>query len=78
MAIVIWTKPDCVWCDKISQFLADRNTPFTKINVMGDDATHIRGLMRVTGMDTVPRIWNNGLLLGGYEEAVEWFKNHES
>ena len=78
--IVVWTQPNCSWCTKVCEYLADMKLEFRKIDITEPNSAHIKGVMLATGIDTVPQVWDDGVLVGGYENTTFWydqFKNEE-
>jgi glutaredoxin len=64
--ITIYSKPACPYCDAAANFLETKNIPFTKVNIVEDDAA--MELMRNKGHRTVPQIYYGDEILveGGY------------
>ena len=70
------TKTDCPWCDKAKELLQQREAPFGAFHY--NEHPMIVKLMSKAGLKTVPQIWCEGEYIGGYENLVEWFQQHES
>ena len=66
--IKIYTTHYCPFCDAAKALLHKKNIPFEEIDVSDDEAKH--ALKARTGWRTVPQIFIDGELIGGYEELV--------
>ncbi len=67
--IEIYTTSYCPFCDAAKQLLKSRGLDFTEINV--DDPKKKEALKNKTGWRTVPQIFIEGKLIGGYQELAE-------
>lgn len=69
---VIISKPDCVWCDKTKSLLRSREESFSEFSI----ANHpiFIDFLRSNKLTTVPQIYFEGELVGGYTDLEEWFK----
>jgi len=68
--IVLYTTTRCGWCRRAKQLLHDRGLDFEEIDV-GDDDARREWLVRTTGgKKTVPQIFIDDRLIGGYEELA--------
>lgn len=70
--VLIYGRPNCDWCTKAVDFCIKQDIPYRYINVMRDDFD-IAALVELTGMKTVPIIYMNGKLLGGYSDFYAFY-----
>jgi glutaredoxin 3 len=72
---IIYTKPDCPWCDKAKALLDSYNIKYA-IMVYGVDFSreYLEKLLPVGSKVTVPQIVMNGKRIGGYEDLVAYFE----
>lgn len=73
---VIITKPDCPWCEKAKNFLRSREDIFSEFSL----ANHpiLIDFLRANKLTTVPQIFHNGDLIGGYEDLVDFTNWNDS
>lgn len=67
-AVSVMTKPGCPFCSKAKEMLKDHGIDFEEINV-GREAS-LRSVRAITGEETVPQVFINGIHIGG-SEALE-------
>ncbi len=67
--IQIYTTRSCPFCDLAKRLLKDRGLDFEEIDVT--DADKKAALKAKTGWRTVPQIFIEGKLIGGYQELVK-------
>ncbi|MDI9354866.1 MAG: glutaredoxin domain-containing protein [Cyanobium sp. MAG06] len=58
--LVIYSKPNCPYCDKVKSYLSDLNIKYQEINIL-ENIEHINKL-RELGLMSVPQIFCNGEL----------------
>lgn len=77
MKIVIYSKPDCSWCDKakalLKQYSFDYSEKTLNVDYTKDD---LRELVGPDKRLTVPQIILDNKLIGGYEDLLQHFENH--
>ena len=71
--VVIYTTPYCPYCDAAKKFLKSKKVDFEEIDVADDDAMRER-LVKMSGQETVPQIFAEGVSIGGYDELVEYYR----
>lgn len=71
MKIHMITQPACPWCDKAEQLLSLLGYSLTK-SVL--DTPEKKQAFKASGLDTVPQIYVNGYLVGGFDALVEVLK----
>ncbi len=70
MKIKIYSKDNCPYCDKAKKFFKQMNMQFMEINVGRDIQRDT--YYEITGMKTLPAIYVDNKLIGGYTELVEY------
>jgi glutaredoxin 3 len=63
--LVIFGMESCPWCQKAKQLLKAQKPLFFPVG-----PEHRAELKRLTGKTSVPQIYRNGKLLGGYTDTV--------
>lgn len=63
---VVLGKPECPWCTKVETLLHDHDIEFVYMNVLGTD---LYQFMINCGLLTVPQVYRDGSLVGGYEDT---------
>lgn len=71
--VIIYGRPNCEWCTKATNFCIKNNIDYRYINVFRSDFDVV-ALVELTGMKTVPIIYVNGKLIGGYNAFVDWYQ----
>ena len=69
--IEVYTKQDCPFCHKAKDLLREKGQEFTEIDVGEDPANLMQMLERSQGRKTVPEIFIDGELIGGFDELRE-------
>jgi len=67
MKAIVWSKDQCPYCDQAKALLKSRNIEFEERNV-SQDWTREQLLEAVPTARTVPQIFLNGELVGGFTE----------
>lgn len=67
--IEVYTTSYCPFCDAAKRLLKSLGLDFTEINV--DDPEKKEALKQKTGWRTVPQIFIDGKMIGGYQELAE-------
>jgi len=71
---VMLGKPECLWCKEAMQLLWDKGIEYTYMTVVGNELTFF---LINCGLVTVPQIYKNGELIGGYDELLAYFTKSE-
>lgn len=71
--IKIYTTSSCPYCDAAKRLLQERQLTFEEIDVSDPDKKN--ELKKKTGWRTVPQIFVNDQLIGGYQELAEMDRN---
>ena len=67
--IKIYTTDDCPYCVAAKNLLTRKNLPFEEVDVSSDD--DFDALVKRTGMKTVPQIFFDDVLIGGFQELTQ-------
>jgi len=73
MKAVVWSKYHCPYCDKAKALLKMRGVEFEERKI-GDGYTKEELLEAVPNARTVPQIFIDDQLIGGYTELEKYFK----
>jgi glutaredoxin len=73
MVATIWSKPNCVWCDRAKDLLTRESIPYIE-KVVGVGATKEQLLEAVPAARSVPQILIDGVLIGGFQELQEYLR----
>ncbi len=65
--VVVYTTGYCPYCVRAKDLLKRKGTAFEEINLDGK-AQELENLKKRTGLRTVPQIFINDQLIGGYSE----------
>ena len=65
--VKIYSTNHCPFCMRAKKLLQGKNIAFTDIDITGDDNAR-RNLAEETGKKTVPQIFINGSLVGGFDD----------
>ncbi len=64
----------CPYCSKAKSLLENKEIEFEEIVI---DRSQIKELMKKTKMMTVPQIFLDDELIGGYDDLVEYFEKNK-
>ena len=67
--VEVYTWTICPYCVRAKNLLKNKGVTFQEINIDGDDAA-FEALKKRTGMKTVPQIFINDKLVGGYSDLA--------
>jgi glutaredoxin 3 len=67
--VTIYSKTYCPYCDRAKSLLASKGVAFEEINLEGKP-DEMQALVKQTGMRTVPQIFINGKLVGGFTDLA--------
>lgn len=73
MEIVIWSKEWCGYCDKAKALFKSKELPYEERKI-GDGWTKEDLLKVVPDAKSVPQIFIDGKLIGGYDDLVKHWK----
>lgn len=70
-SITIYSKNNCVYCDRAKNLLNEKNILFQEVLVDTTDQHVVSELQEKTGMKTFPQILIDNKVLGGFTELQE-------
>ena len=73
MVAVIWSKKNCVWCDRAKDLLTQSSIPYQEKNIE-TNATREQLMEAVPGAKSIPQIFIDGVYIGGFLELQEYLK----
>ena len=65
--VIVYSKSFCPFCDRAKKLLKNKGTAFEEIN-LDDKPDEMDALKKRTGQMTVPMIFINNKLIGGFSE----------
>jgi glutaredoxin len=71
----VFTAVKCQWCVKVIKFLATNGYEFDVVSIKGNPEA--LALLASKGLNTVPQVFLNKELIGGYEDTVKHFKKKQ-
>lgn len=74
--VVVYSKVPCPYCVQVERLLQARDIAYEKVDLTGD-TVGISELSAKTGMFTLPQVFVNGELVGGYTETAAADKSGE-
>ena len=73
MKVEIYTKNNCIWCDRAKLLLDSKDIEFKEID-LSDDQKREKSYNSIgENVKTVPQIYIDDLRIGGYQDLVAWF-----
>jgi glutaredoxin 3 len=66
--VKVYTKDPCPYCNSAKALLNERGIPFEEIKLSWSDHEAFMELAKKSGMKTVPQIFADEKLIGGYQE----------
>lgn len=76
MKAIVWSKYNCPYCDQAKALLKFKNIPFEEKKI-GDGYTKEELLEAVPTARTVPQIFLDDKLIGGFQELNEHLKKEK-
>jgi thioredoxin reductase (NADPH) len=70
MKIEVYTKPDCIYCNRAKALLAEKNFEYTQY-MIGKDVTREEVVAKFPNARTVPIIVVDEVWIGGYDQLNE-------
>ena len=71
----VYTRPTCIWCIRAKELLNSKGIPFKNLDI-NDDELRKELKLKAPGIKTIPQIFKDGNRIGGYEDLVEYLKDH--
>jgi glutaredoxin len=72
---VVWGKDSCSYCVKAKTLLDDKEIPYVEFK-LGENCTKADLVKIVPNAQKVPQIFIDNILIGGYNELVEYFNSN--
>jgi glutaredoxin 3 len=69
--VLVYTSPSCPFCVRAKALLQQRGVPFKEMLLGWDDDKAWDDLTKKSGMKTVPQIFADDQLIGGFTELTE-------
>lgn len=71
---IMITKDNCPWCDKAKTLIKEKGGQYAERNI-GDPlfGNEYKQTLRENKLTTVPQIWYNEVLIGGYTDLEKWY-----
>jgi glutaredoxin 3 len=67
--VVVYTTNACGFCTRVKMLLSAREIEYREINISGDPEAFVE-LAKSSGMMTLPQVFVDGVLIGGYNETA--------
>ncbi len=67
--VVVYTTGHCAYCTRVKMLLRSRGIEFREEDLSGKPDAVVE-LARRTGMMTLPQVFVDGILVGGYQETA--------
>jgi len=68
----IWGRPDCPWCDRAKELLEDHDIQYDYIPLTAENLDEFSSI--TYGARTVPQVFDNVGIIGGYEDLTKYLK----
>ena len=76
MNITVYSKDNCIWCDRAKNLLNSVNFEFDEIDLSNDEKRQEFYKSVGEGVSTVPQIYIDNIRIGGYPNLVTWFEEN--
>ena len=76
MNITVYSKDNCIWCDRAKNLLNSVNFEFDEIDLSNDEERQEFYNRVGEGVSTVPQIYIDNIRIGGYPNLVTWFEEN--
>ena len=73
MNVEIYTKNNCIWCDRAKLLLDTKEIEFKEIDLSDDQKREKFYNSIGENVKTVPQIYIDDIKIGGYQDLVAWF-----
>jgi len=73
LKVEIYTKNNCIWCDRAKLLLDSKDIEFKEIDLSDDQKREKFYNSIGENVKTVPQIYVDDLRIGGYQDLVAWF-----
>ena len=73
MKVKIYTKENCIWCDRAKGLLNAHSIDFDEVD-LSNDVERLNFYKKIgDNVKTVPQVYINDKRIGGYPQLKEWF-----
>ena len=72
MKVEIYTKDQCIWCDRAKGLLNAHSIDFDELDLSNDDERYKFYENIGNNVKTVPQVFIDNLRIGGYQELKAW------
>jgi glutaredoxin 3 len=72
LKVEIYTKNNCIWCDRAKLLLDSKDIEFKEIDLSDDQKREKFYNSIGKNVKTVPQIYIDDLRIGGYQDLVAW------
>ena len=76
MNITVYSKDNCIWCDRAKNLLNSVNFEFDEIDLSNDEERQEFYKRVGEGVSTVTQIYIDNIRIGGYPNLVTWFEEN--
>ena len=76
MNIIVYSKDNCVWCDRAKNLLDSVEFSFKEIDLSNDNDRREFYKKVGEGVSTVPQIYIDNERIGGFPQLVNWFEEN--
>jgi len=73
LKVEIYTKNNCIWCDRAKLLLDTKEIEFKEIDLSDDQKREKFYNSIGENVKTVPQIYIDDIRIGGYQDLVAWF-----
>ena len=74
MTAIVWSKPNCPYCEQAKSLLSLKGIPFEVRTINGISWTKEHLLEQVPNARSVPQIFINEAYIGGFTELKKYFE----
>tara|TARA_B100000963_G_scaffold335169_1_gene329043 strand:+ start:2358 stop:2594 length:237 start_codon:yes stop_codon:yes gene_type:complete len=74
--IIVYSKDNCVWCDRAKNLLDSVEFSFEEIDLSNDNDRQEFYKKVGEGVSTVPQIYIDNERIGGFPQLVNWFEEN--
>tara|TARA_Y100001949_G_C15973320_1_gene324936 strand:+ start:1551 stop:1787 length:237 start_codon:yes stop_codon:yes gene_type:complete len=74
--IIVYSKDNCVWCDRAKNLLDSVEFSFEEIDLSNDNDRKEFYKKVGEGVSTVPQIYIDNERIGGFPQLVNWFEEN--
>tara|TARA_B100000683_G_scaffold125534_1_gene123136 strand:- start:370 stop:606 length:237 start_codon:yes stop_codon:yes gene_type:complete len=76
LKILLYSKDNCVWCDRAKNLLDSVEFSFEEIDLSNDNDRQEFYKKVGEGVSTVPQIYIDNERIGGFPQLVNWFEEN--